>query len=526
MLDDSIVISGGGGRNLAPNYRAVSEAARIRRQAGVPSHETVGPRAGTAPGLSDAAALSATQRTTITSETDASGLASSGTGTEADPYVIRDLDLDNSEASGSNGGLVWSDPDATYYCRFVNCRVTGYNAHQIRIDTGTKAEIINCQTWDPTAYGIDVQGGEAVIRELDFAGFGGDDAVRTGANGVTVTVEDSAFTANKRAWSDNANAYGVQGFNDNATMTVRYCEATAPGLAALYKPWGDCSVTLTNNLVSGSGALFKVSGSMSRSTNGVTVKYCRTENNSTGAQFYAYSLSNVEVAYCEFADAPDGARILHFTAESWNDGNGRPTNVRDSRVHHCKFTDSLGTGGAGNEVCESFPAGERVEFDHNWTTECSEDAFEHAYPYTECEIHHCVADNAGGQIVDYFGAFDPDSGTATGLDINAECHHIYGSNCRDAVLITDSDGVDVWHVFAEVSNASLGVVTLEQRNGTAGQTPRDCTVVGPLASADSAPQGSFATKGDVGPNNVAIWADSEGNIQTYGDVPAEWTEVH
>jgi len=127
---------------LEQRLHAVYEANTIRAEAGVPALEPTGLESGEIAGLSDAGTLTAEEDLFIQSESDASNAAASGSGTEGDPYVIRDRNMDNSEGSGN--GINWDDSGADYYIRLENCHIREYTNACLRVKTGTELTVRHC----------------------------------------------------------------------------------------------------------------------------------------------------------------------------------------------------------------------------------------------------------------------------------------------------------------------------------------------------------------------------------------------
>lgn len=486
---------------------AMFEANRIRSNAGIPNAETFGVRSGKSAGLSDSGALSASSELDLASESAVSSAADSGSGTESDPYVIRDRDI----TADSQVGINFRDGSQDYYVEFVNCRVEGVGNQAIEISSsGSKEQTVfrNCQFFGDT-YVVRCKS-DATWDQVHFAGTTDNDQfVPEGGADTLVTdcLFDGAQATNPRS--------EIQPLG-NSTTLVKYTRFDGNTKAVKFWKNGsyhfeNCHFSVTNALV--------VDLDATEIHDDIRFKYSKFENadgnyiaNGASCQHpdepdqYDRERLAIEVAYCEFEDNAAESRMVHFT-------DGRNDLVEDIRVHHCTFDKQTGQSSAGDEVLETFPNGKRVEFDHNWAKNATEDVYEHAYPIEQCFVHHCVADNATGQIVDFFGTADPETKNSThGLPIESEVHHIYG-DCDDvAVKLTDvSDVLVKGHIFAESTGGPA--VEIEQRNGPTGQ-PEQIRVTGPLTRSEATASGPFGTKGDVGTNNWAIWFD-DGDIQTY-----------
>jgi hypothetical protein len=174
----------------------------------------------------------------------------------------------------------------------------------------------------------------------------------------------------------------------------------------------------------------------------------------------------------------------------------RPPAAADPvRITSRSEAESLARSGAGTET-------DPWVIHHNRFTKtqgalCEEDAYEHVRPRGGCVVRHCVGDDVGGQIVDYFENHPENRG---------EIHDIYGS-CRDrSVMVTDVDNVVVHDIFRDNTGGHMFNVLLEQRHAEPGLHPAGCTFYPPLPSDGSCFQGRvFGAWGVVGPGNEATW---------------------
>jgi len=479
--------------DLLKRSRQISVAQKIRDEAGVPDDETAGIEDGVTVGLTDATALSAQSRIAITSESEASTAADSGNGTEGNPYVIRDRQLDNSEATSNISGVNWDDSDASYYLKLVNCEISGYDYAQIRASSSARLTVENCLIYSggTATFGADAASGDTRFVNTEFAGCG-DDALRA-ANSGTNEFRNCRFTESQETWGASN---GVQTLTAGTTVDIRHCEVTAPSLGPLLRMFESATVKLRNTLANSITNL--LSADNGENFDGESeVRYCRTvDTDEQAIHVIGGANGNLEVSYSEFDDNAAGTRLVYF-----NKGGSTGNQPTDIRVHHCKLTKTTGSG-SGDECLES-RLGVNVSFDHCWVTEAPEDAFEHIQP-DGCSIEYCVADNCDKQVADiYRGA------SGAGSPANSYVHHIYGESANSVgLVITDADSVYAHDIYVSCPNGSG--INLEQRDGTAGATPDNCVIEGPLPLPDVVSGSPFTTTGSVGSNNYVAYADNAG----------------
>lgn len=495
---------------LEQRLEGVYEANRIRANAGVPDGETVGIRSGKSPGLTDKSALSSTSAITLGSESDVSSEADAGSGTEADPYIIRDRDI----TASSQPAILMDDDSQNYHLVIENCELTGDSANAWRVlegnDNPELTTLRNCRLWSLNDEYAVAHGNMGVTYDqCRFSGSTGD-MIRTADATAKLLFRDCRFDTSK-VTGDRA----LQSLGGADTIDIRFCHFADGGTTLRW--WRDPDkVRIYNTRFNGDMA---ISGQVpSGRMNNHIYKYCIFEGfNDTHVfgggwqhpdtpQTYDRDKLALEIAFCDFRDNQADSRQVFLKIER------TAISAQDTRVHHCKFTKKTGTNSAGNECLETFPAGKRVEFDHNWAAECPEDAFEHAYPIEQTHIHHCVGDNITGQIIDYFGTHDEDTASnSQGGHIDSEVSHIYGDGAT-GVILTDVSGVRVNGYI--MTNTTGSCVKIEQRNDGAGDSPNDVKVVGPLALSERVGGDIVGIDGDIGTNNYAIYFDGE-QIQTF-----------
>lgn len=488
---------------------AVFEAEFIRRNAGIPAYITVGIEAGKYPGLTDESILVDTDSIVLTNSEDIESLSSSGTGTEDDPYIIKNYRWDNSEDTLRGIILNFSE-----FVEFQNCEITGYSTDLIQSQstfTG-QATFKNCLLAGPansSPYYI-IHGGGSVI--FDQCVFGGGGQGRMGGNNnykaVNCIINDSVNAWGSTHFAGSTFLIGV--VNWYGKCEVSHCVFDSSTIQAYIVPYTyikDWSIEacdfrgLPRSHIGGNAT--------ARHNEGGSIKYCRfgTIREGGKAQIWLSSCDRLDISYCDFEDTPAGYRQCHLASKG-----SRATNVRNSRVHHCKFTKTSGGNSAGNECLESYPDGENIEFDNNWITECVEDGYEHANQFGGCIVHHCVADNCRGQAVDYYKANDED-GNVTVKDVGGYVSHIYGNCGRQAVILQEVDGVTVHSIFVDNSEGSTGSIVVMNGDAPAGTTPNNIRVIGPLPLRESTGNGIIVQfQGAVGSNNAAIYFE-DGKLQ-------------
>lgn len=468
-----------------PAEPAAITAQDVRDGAGVQEGETVGPHVGVIPGAPAGIALTPSPTLTIESRADAQSLSTSGDGSAETPFVIDGLSID-AAADSAAFGFRWNDVDADYFITLRNSEVTGASTALVFLSTGSRLEIANT-TLALGAEGVRVARGSLEIAACRFDGLAGDGIRTVGADDpIEVELRDCEFSDSLGPWSGDSKGIQSTSQSRNVRIDVSHTAFDAASLDTGVRTWRDAQYVIAN--CSFSGRLGIRGGT--EDVRGLVVKNCifRVRQNAIRGELFV----DFEIAHCDFRDNEAGSRIVRFD------------DCDTGRVHHCKFTKTTGEG-PGNECLETFDSRD-VEFDHNWVTTCSEDAFEHVRPRGHCSVHHCVGDSVALQIVDYFG-HHPDNGGSV--------HHIWG-DCRDVgVLITDVDDISIHSIFTDNSLGRWGNVTLEQRQEAPGTHPSGCTVRPPLPSPEqSADGGPFRTQGEVGPGNSAIWV-VDGEEQTF-----------
>lgn len=497
------------GNDLPDRYQAMADAQSIRNMAGIPAGLEIGVRSGKTAGLSNPAALSNQPRLNLGNDAAVAAAADSGTGTEADPYIIQDRDLDNTEATGLLNGINWDDASATVYLTLRNCRIANYSGTQITAFVPTKLRLENCQIFSGTGSGNLCRvgrGGSLEIDECDIAG-GAIGAYTDGDGTETISIIDSQFSQNGNVWAGGVASQptGVAGLKGASNISIKFCDFIAATLQNAVIPYGNVDRWSMERCDVSSGIRGFNSLGIGVGKNG-RVRYCSFADQ--GHNLLAQE--DLDIGYCYFNDSPDGARVMRLVSD-----NAGP--CKRVTVHHCKFSKPTGAYVAGNEVLESLPnnnkeLNEDITFEYNWITECSEDGFEFVGTINGV-CRHNVADNCAGQIVDYFT--DPTNNLPC---INGEIHHIYG-DCGDVgIILTDVLSVHVTgHIFID-NTAAAGLPTIAfQALSNPGVLPDYCTVTGPVPlKSSSSSSSAFSTiSGSPGPNNSVIWLE-DNDFNTFG----------
>lgn len=464
-------------------------------------------------------ALSAKSRFAITSETDASGAASSGSGTEDDPYIIDASGLDNSEASASRAGFYWSDSTASYHIRFVDFSVRNYDDCQIYVDIGPDASlhVKNGTLWTGTGagngFGIWQQGGAVTVEGVELAGCDshGINSALSPSTAGSLAVQDCEWTETQQTWGASTRAIRVL-----RTETVDIRSVTAHNIGTdvfLGINFGeDMAFSGHNWLLQSCG--FAV---YTNAANDPTISQFDLSNFSvtTPGQpgISLFSAENVTLAYGEVIDPPNGSRCVQMQQTG-----GVP--CRHVEVHHCYFEHNNGDGSSGSEALMVID-GEDVHYHDCWAGNVEEDAFE----IVRCKDF--LIERVGGdcllQIVDVFGTSNWGKG---------EVRDVFGQSREDVgIRITDADNVTV---SGTLGLSAVGpAAVLEQRNAAAGAAPSDCLVSATLPPASDVntgtpsqgvgtvkAEGRIGIQGDIGSNNLSTFHDNGAiqrkvNIKTY-----------
>lgn len=494
--------------------QAMFKAESIRRNAGCQPWVTLGPTDPTKVGVTTDP-RTASPVISITSQASASALAASGTGTQADPYVIKNKSI--TFASGKPA-FIFNDPAATYHVRFFNVQASGVTNGSAAINfvafgtpivferckiaggSGTADEVMaNISSGTLEMIGSEISG----LSNYCFVGAGQlskkvkltDCIVRgtaknTATNGVfyaygsgafEVEIYRCAFTSSHFHWHVG-NGWTIDYTNVRDTV-ISGCNVGIGDLNYL-KPGGNIGSQLPN---------------MIRNSHFKNVRFTYTPG-VTKTAAYGNGADNCIFENCSFEGNVADRRLFEWR---------RTSNVT---VLQCFFQKAEGSNSAGNEVCEFWEtSGLLVK--ECWTDGAPEDCYELVTSYGNNKFIDNVGDNVTGQLVDIFGVGSYD----------VEVDGVYG-DCDDAaVLITDVNYVRVKNVFVlQTGSTAYGSVVLERRNAAPGAAPKGCVITGFLSLPEVSSQGApFAIDtaqapipGGIGENFATWWEDGE--LKFYG----------
>lgn len=506
----------------AGRLSAMFKAEKIRRNAGLQPWVIIG--------LLDQTAIGNTTdpRTTqaamsITSSASAAALASSGSGTQASPYLIRDKTV--TFASGTPG-LTLNDPAATYYVRFYNVRFQGTTNGSASVNFasfGTPVAFERCAwtggsgTADEVA--VQITSGTMQCYGCDFSGISGQIFVGSGLtakkvylSGCRVTGTAKATATNGVFWAAAAGDYVVEAYNCEFRST-HYHWHVGNGWTIKYTRVENtliqgCAVGIGDlNYLKPGGNILSQTPLMIGSSYFKNVRFAYTAG-VTQTACYGNGADAVTFEHCSFEGNVADRRLFEWR---------RTSNVT---MLQCYFAKALGNNTAGNEVCEFWETS-GLTVRECWANGAPEDCYELVTSYGNNKFIDNVADGVAGQAIDLFGVGS--------LDI--EVDGIYG-DCGDAaVLITDVDYVRVTNVHVlQTGTSALGSVVLERRNAAPGVSPKGCSITGPLSLPSVCSQGKpfavdtryAAVAGGIGANFATWWEGTA--LQTYGSAtPARLT---
>ena len=498
----------------------------IRDSAGIPAGTVVGVPTGEIVGLTNAGSLAAREDFKVWYGGGLAAEATSGTGTEIDPWIIENREFGHGQLRLDNTG--WT--------KFRNCLFESGNNMEFFIQANFIGNIIfeNCEFSDvlnleADAYLIRIDAAnEYRFRNCLFGGGAVNQIIGTISNtmnnGDTLAVSfvNCRVDESKAVWTNNADFFeniGVSGKEVNIELEIRYCEFLSPSGGGKYivVPIRDDIYTrliIENNLVEGFGALLRnTADDSSAEVHDVSVRY-NSVTDTKNECIRVARLKGGEIAYNEFIHETVGAdnRLVFLTWDSTLQG----AVCEDIDVHHNKFTKKTGPGSASNECLES-SAGVNIKFRWNWVTECPEDAFEHLFPQSGCTMEYLVADNCGVQVCDIWKTFDPINYVAINADndnstlpaAGTHIHHIYG-DCGDwPVILSGANGVIVHDIYVDnsASDPARGTVNIQLRDNV------DCEnifVAGPLPTAAERGISSAVINTAQGSNVAAQWVDENG----------------
>ncbi len=498
----------------------------IRDSAGVPSAEIAGIPMGVTVGLTNAGALSAREETKIFYAGGLAAEASSGTGTENNPWIIENrhfghgqVRLDNTGWTKFRNCLFESGNNMEFFvqhnfvgdlifenCEFSDVLNTGADAYVIRIDAAREYRFLKCLF------------GGGVANQI----IGTISNVMPDGSALKFFFDQCRIDESKAVWPNQADFFENVTVPDktiNIDLEIRNCDFSAPSGGGKYivVPIRDDIYTrlvLENNRVNGFGGLLRnTADNGSAEIQNLSVRY----NSVTDTKNECIRIGRVkggEIAYNDFIHDSVGAnnRLIYLTWDSTTVG----AVCEDVDVHHNKFTKKTGTATASNECLES-AAGINIKFRWNWVTECPEDAFEHLFPQSGCTMEYLVADNCGVQVCDIWKTFDPvgyvaidsNNDNSTLPAAGTHIHHIYG-DCGDwPVILSGANGVIVHDVYVDnsLSDPARATVNIQDRDGVVGE---NIFVAGPLPKDEERALPSTVILTATGTNLGAQWINEDG----------------
>lgn len=506
----------------ADRLAAMFKAERIRRNAGLQPWVVLGPYDPTAVGnTADPRTTQAAM--TITSAASAAALASAGTGTLADPYIIRHKTV---TFASSAPALTLNDPAATYYVRFYNVRFQGTSNGSAAVNHaafGTPVAYERCAwtggsgTADEVA--VQVTSGTSQHYGCLFSGMSGQVFVGSGTSAKKVYLQNCIVVGTAKAvatngvfWAAGSGDFSAEIYNCSFTSshfhwhvgngwTIRYTRVENTVIGGCAVGIGDLNYLRPGGNI-GSQVPLMVGSSFFKNvrftyTAGVTQTAC-----------YGNGADQVTFENCSFEGSAVDRRLFE-----WRRTSG-------VTMRRCYFSKTVGNNTAGNEVCEFWETSGLLVTEC-WANGAPEDCYELVSSYGNNRFIDNVGDNVAGQLVDIFGVGSFD----------VEIDGVYG-DCGDAaVLITDVDYVRVTNVHVlQTGTSALGSVVLERRNAAPNVSPKGCSITGPLSLPSVCSQGKpfavdtryAAVAGGIGANFATWWEGSA--LQTYGPAtPARLT---
>lgn len=473
---------------------------RIRSRAGIPDDQRVGVRGDKTVGLRDESSLKERSGIEIDDESDISSIADDGSGGENDPYLIDNIHLNNS--GNSDAGFRWDDPDADYCIRLENCEITGYTS-QIYMSADSTLEIRSSKLYDSDGASGWLENGRILCDRVHFAG--SNRSIRL-QGGEKCQFRDCLFDETEVSWTNSVTYFGT---DSQVTLDIRFCEIDTPSASQGIRINADPRTEhyIGNTEIRNIGG----QGIFARDLENICIEYTRSRDTESNCVRFV-GVGDFEIDHCEFSNPAIGSRVALFASF------GNPCYDFTVRYTYGEHRNSYGsTTGGPNEIFH-FPGGKEGEVHHCQAAYTADDAFELSGSQGGMSFHHLVADSINRQCVDIFRG-NRNGSRHPGVPVNCNVHHIYGYSENDAIVrITDADDVSTWHIFGE-AGGTAGVV-LEQRDGAVeSHSPRDCRVIGPLPSSEMTARGPFLFGGEVGPNNSAVWFDSDtGIVKQYSSV--------
>lgn len=525
-------------------YRLNSMAQSIRDNAGLPTGVTAGVPAGTTTGLTDAGALGSLIATlNLNSLSAVTTAASSGSGTESDPYII-----ENVEAGRLHLDNDWG---ATPYVTIRNSRFRDGTSYETQVFTdfvGGEITFENCYFGDIVNTNADTYGfqiGAPCTLKFDKCHLAGwDNQLRV--FGVLFASMSASSTVNLEFTDclidDSYGTYPTScDFIDNTTnnsgqlnLTMLRCTVDitlGTGQSFLEVREGDVvTPDIRQCSFEGWRGIIFCEQNSNTSVDNMEFHY-NTITDTTDEQLYILGARDCNVSYCEFTqNASYGAqdRVVMFDTNITTTGDWADSHPENVDVHHCKFTKKSGTVDLAVNECLESRGGKNVTFRHCWVTECPEDAFEHIYQNEGCTVEYCVGDNVQGQIVDIYKQTEDNgvpitgnSDLSTAKRVKGYVHNIYGQ-CNDRGIVIDGiRGVIAHDIEIDNTGGASGqqniAVRARDNEGSGGTLtePREVYIGGALTTAaDVQAVAGLLFLDSNGADLEARYIDDNGALQT------------
>lgn len=459
------------GITQSSHFYANQIAQNIRDNAGIKNGEIAGLQNSITAGLEDNSILITQADIIITNETDAQNNASSGTGTQSDPYIIRDKDFNGN--SNNAQGLHFNITSGSFYIAFINCLFRNHTNRCVWLDETDSCTIIlqQCEFYNSVANAelIYHQHGQLIMNNCKFSGcnsYAGYLATSTGAG--TSTIRNLYIDASQNAWKGSSDIFYLN--NENIQYDINYIE-TQTDMSGTTESVFQVLKCADHSIFSG----LKLNGGFDNGFNDsndtpiqktLTITNFDIRNTRQEAiQLQALNNSVISYGIAQHNDTGSGYRLVYLNSSKTN----QDSRIENTRVTNLHLTKKTGSGSSSE--CLQTARAKNVTFAGCYVTECTEDAFEHIEIISGCTIEYCVADNCTGQIADFYKMWDESTWTATtdtSTAINSECyaHHIYG-DCADHPLIcTGLNGLYFHDIIADnTSSTTLPTIRLEDANG-------------------------------------------------------------
>jgi hypothetical protein len=447
----------------------------IKAAAGLPSNQEVGIPSGIIPGVVEPSTPASP--ITINSEANAISAADSGTGTASDPYVIRNREFDG--AGSSVRGIWFNDPDADYYVHVTDCILYDFTSECIRI--GSPNVIISQSTLYNTVLNgelVRMEGYSFTMLSMVLSGCDSFTAFIEGGSipgPFTVTLRNILITDNDGSWATNGDVFSIR--NENILLDAKWIE-TETGMTGAESVFmiTDCAAgsKIENLKVNGGWEHAITDNDNTANSKSFDVRYFDIRNTSEEAIYMQnYADSVIEYGYVEHTTAGTDFRLIHLASDSVDN----TIRVQDIDVKNVRFNKTTGTNIATNECLESF-RGKNIRFMDCYVMECTEDAFEHAFPISGCTIERCVGENVAGQVADIFKQWDEatwaivDSafGSENAIDTNCYVHDLYGDCGSYALIISATRGVVFHDIYVDnTASVNQDLVRVEDRDSILGR---------------------------------------------------------